>query len=282
VTSARAARFGRYWSCSMASRTRWRVESRMLGWSLMTRDTVCRDTPATRATSRMLAGCPVGCSVTDMVPRSRAKAAVEINADPQRTMSFTMFAQPDYYFQPAGTCPGASQGCLSDKFAWIHGDYSNDIGQTWLGMAGPGVKAGGLDDSTWSDHTDIVPTVDALTGLSADYTPDGRVITQVLTPSVAKGANGASFTDLGNIYKQLDAPYGAFAHSLIVASTNGIKSDDATYLSTEQSIKSLTADRDSLVDQMRAVLDGTANGHREQLIRQGQDLLSQAAALAGE
>jgi hypothetical protein len=33
---------------------------------------------------------------------------------------------------------------------------------------------------------------------------------------------------------------------------------------------------------MRAVLDGTANGHREQLIRQGQDLLSQAAALAGE
>ena len=209
------------------------------------------------------------------------KAIHMINTDPQRTMSFTMFSQPDYFFETFSPCP-TGQGCVNDGFAWIHGDYHNDIGQTWLGMAGPGVKAGGLDDSTWSDHTDIVPTVDALTGLSADYTPDGRVITQVLTPSVAKGANGASFTDLGNIYKQLDAPYGAFAHSLIVASTNGIKSDDATYLSTEQSIKSLTADRDSLVDQMRAVLDGTANGHREQLIRQGQDLLSQAAALAGE
>jgi len=216
-----------------------------------------------------------------LVDAPTLKAIHMINTDPQRTMSFTMFSQPDYFFETFSPCP-TGQGCVNDGFAWIHGDYHNDIGQTWLGMAGPGVKAGGLDDSTWSDHTDIVPTVDALTGLSADYTPDGRVITQVLTPSVAKGANGASFTDLGNIYKQLDAPYGAFAHSLIVASTNGIKSDDATYLSTEQSIKSLTVDRDSLVDQMRAVLDGTANGHREQLIRQGQDLLSQAAALAGE
>ena len=57
--------------------------------------------------------------------------------------------------------PAKSQGCLNDSFAWIHGDYSNDIGQTWLGMAGPGVKNGGIDDSTWTDHTDIVPTMNA-------------------------------------------------------------------------------------------------------------------------
>ena len=203
-----------------------------------------------------------------------------INTDPQRTMSFTMFSQPDYFFETFSPCP-TGQGCLNYGFAWIHGDYHNDIGQTWLGMVGPGVRSDGLDDSTWSDHTDIVPTVDALTGLTPDYTPDGRVITQVLSPSVAKGGNGESFTDLGNIYKQLDAPYGAFAHSLIVASTNGIRADDTTYLSTEQSIQSLTAQRDGLVDQMRAVLNGTATGHREQLIHDGQDLLSQAAALAG-
>ena len=30
----------------MASSTRRRVSERMLGWSLMTRDTVCDDTPA--------------------------------------------------------------------------------------------------------------------------------------------------------------------------------------------------------------------------------------------
>jgi hypothetical protein len=216
-----------------------------------------------------------------LVDAPTLKALHMINADPQRTMSFTMFAQPDYYFQPSGTCPGASQGCLSDKFAWIHGDYSNDIGQTWLGLAGPGIRNSGLDTTTWTDHTDIVPTMTSLLGLSTDYTPDGRVITQVLTPSVAKGDNGASFTQLGDLYKQLDAPYGAFAHSLIVASTHGIESDDTTYAATERSIQSLTAERDALVAQMRAVLDGTATGHREQLVHDGQDLLARAAALAG-
>ena len=50
-----------------------------------------------------------------------------------------MFSQPDYYFQTFSPCPGKSQGCLNDSFAWIHGDYSNDIGQTWLGVVGPGV-----------------------------------------------------------------------------------------------------------------------------------------------
>jgi len=151
-----------------------------------------------------------------------------INSDPRRTMSFTVFAQPDYFFETFSPCPSPSQGCLSDSFAWIHGDYSNDIGQTWLGVVGPGVKNGGLDNSTWTDHTDVVPTIDALTGLTPDYQPDGRVITQILGPSVAQGANGQSFEDLGNVYKQLNAPYGDFNHSLIVASTNGIKADDTT------------------------------------------------------
>jgi hypothetical protein len=204
-----------------------------------------------------------------------------LNADPQRNMSFTMFSVPDYFFQTSSPCPsGKGQGCVNDGFAWIHGDYSNDIGQTWLGLAGPGVASNGLDRTTWTDHTDIVPTIDALTGLTADYTPDGRAITQVLTPSVAKGANGQSFTDLGDVYKQLDAPYGDFAHSLIVASTKGIKGDDSTYLATERAIQSLASQRDTLVAQMQAVLDGGAVGHREQLIREGRTLLDEAAALA--
>jgi hypothetical protein len=216
-----------------------------------------------------------------LVDAPTLKALHMINADPQRTMSFTMFSQPDYFFETFSPCP-VGQGCVNDGFAWIHGDYAPDIGKTWLGMAGPGVKDSGLDDTTWSDHTDIVPTIDQLTGLTPDYTPDGRVITQVLSPSVAKGGNGESFTDLGNVYKQLGAPYGAFAHSLIVLSTKGIESDNATYLATEQSIQSLAAERDALVAQMRDVLNGTAVGHQEQLIHQGQALLAQAKSLAGE
>jgi hypothetical protein len=215
-----------------------------------------------------------------LVDAPTLKAIHMINTDPQRTMSFTMFAQPDEYFQTFSPCPSPSQGCLNDSFAWIHGDYSEDIGRTWLGIAGPGIRNGGQDDSTWTDHTDVVPTINAVLGLTPDYRPDGRVITQVLTPSVAKGGNGQSFQQLGNTLKQLDAPYGAFNHSLIVASTNAIKSDDATYLSVEQQIQQLTIQRDALVDQIQADLTGTSTGHREQLIHQGQALLDQAAQLA--
>jgi hypothetical protein len=38
---------------------------------------------------------------------------------------------------------------------------------------------------------------------------------------------------LGNVYKPLDAPYGAFAHDLIVGSTTGIRSNDTAYLTME-------------------------------------------------
>jgi hypothetical protein len=215
-----------------------------------------------------------------LVDAPTLKALHMINADPHRTMSFTMFAQPDYFFQTFSPCPSPSQGCVNDGFAWIHGDYSNDIGQTWLGMAGPGVSNNGLDDTTWSDHADIVPTMMSLVGLKTDYQPDGRVITQALTPSAAKGGNGESFTQLGDVYKQLDAPYGEFDHSLIVASTNGIKSDDAKYLATEQAIQSLTSQRDAVAAQIRDLLNGASVGHQEQLIHQAEDLLAQAAALA--
>ncbi len=213
-----------------------------------------------------------------LVDAPTLKALHMINADPQRTMSFTMFAQPDYFFQTGSPCP-KGQGCVSDAFAWIHGDYSNDIGQTWLGLVGPGVDDEGLDNSTWTDHTDIVPTMMSLVGLKTDYVPDGRVITEALTGSERHG-DGESSQRLGDVYKQLDAPYGAFAHSLIVASTNGIKSNDTTYLSTENAIKSLTSRRDALVVQIRNVLNGSSHGHGEQLLREGQRLLADAAALA--
>src|SRR5699024_7572046 len=51
VARARAARLGRYPSCSMAARTRNRVRSRTLGCPLSTRETVWCETPASRATS---------------------------------------------------------------------------------------------------------------------------------------------------------------------------------------------------------------------------------------
>jgi hypothetical protein len=216
-----------------------------------------------------------------LVDEPTLKAIHMINADPARNMSFTMFSQPDYFFS-TNSClkNNPAQGCLNDSFAWIHGDYSNDIGQTWLGVVGPGVRDGGIDDRTWTDHTDIVPTMDALTGLHPDYTPDGRAITQIIDERADWGDDGHSSQLLGALYKQLDAPYGAFNHFLIVASTNGIKSDDATYLATEKAIQSLASQRDALIAQMRGVLNGAAHGHSERLIRQGWELLGRAWVLS--
>ena len=224
-----------------------------------------------------------------LVDAPTLKALHMINADPQRTWSFTMFSQPDYFFETFSPCP-KGQGCVNDGFAWIHGDYSNDIGQTWLGIVGPGVRDRGIDNRTWTDHTDIVPTMNALLGLHPDYTPDGRVITQDLASSAAGRDGSWPVQTLGDLYKQLDAPYGLFNHWLIVASTNGIKSDDATYLSTEQAIQSLAAERDALVTQIRNVLDGGSPGgwdrgrdHRDgiaQLFHHGLALIERAEGLA--
>jgi hypothetical protein len=226
---------------------------------------------------------------THLVPAARyladapaLKAIHMINGDPQRTMSFTMFSQPDFFFETFSPCPSPSQGCVNDGFAWIHGDYSNDIGKTWLGIVGPGVRANGRDETTWTDHSDIVPTIMSLVGLKTDYTPDGRTIVEGLTSQAAKvGTTTSSFVRLGTIYKQINAPYGDFNHSILVASTNGIKSDDLTYLSTEQQIQTLTAQRDALANQIKTVFNGKSTGQVQQLIRQGEALLASAASLAG-
>ena len=212
------------------------------------------------------------------------KALHMINADPLRSMSFTMFSQPDYFFETFSPCPSGSQGCINDGFAWIHGDYANDIGQTWLGVVGPDVANNGLDDTTWTDHTDIVPTIMNRVGLKTDYVPDGRDITEI-DKGGPHGPDGLSLETLGWLYKQLDAPYGDFAHSVVLASTRGIQSNttgDDTYLSTENAIQSLTTQRDALVGQIRDVLDGGPGsdpGHVAALMQQAQGLLGQAQAL---
>ena len=58
VTSARAARLGLYCSSAITSSTRCLVSGRMLGCWLSTRETVWCETPARRATSRMLGARP--------------------------------------------------------------------------------------------------------------------------------------------------------------------------------------------------------------------------------
>ena len=218
-----------------------------------------------------------------------------VNSDPKRTPSFTMFGDDDFFFQIGNVCKGPSPDpgvpeCVNSSFAWNHGDSQDEIGNTWFGMVGPGVDRNGIDSKTWTDHVDLRPTINALLGLQDNYTDDGRVVTQVLDhKAIPKGLDTGNTTeDLGNAYKQINAPFGQFATDTLVASTAALKTSDALkYDSIEASIANLTSKRNVLAGQIRQALNDAASGNgkldqsqSKDWITQAQGLLDQAHALA--
>jgi hypothetical protein len=214
-----------------------------------------------------------------------------VNTDPNRTPTFTMFANPDFFFQtfPPG-CGG--NPCVNPGFAWDHGDIQQEIGNTWVGLVGPGVKSGGIDATTWTDHTNLRPTILTLLGLRDDYQSDGRVLIEALDTSATPQsliAHRETVRRLGAIYEQVNASFGQFSMDTLTASTKALKStDDSVYNSIENSIASLTSQRDALASQIKVVLsraafDGQALNEQQakNWIAQAQSLLDQARALAG-
>ena len=215
-----------------------------------------------------------------------------VSSDPKRTPSFTMFGNPDFYFQTtnlSGGCAGSSV-CVNPGFAWNHGDIQDEIGNTWLGIVGPGVQRNGIDSKTWTDHVDIRPTMNAILGLSDSYLDDGRVISEILSDRAVPNGLGDSRSNsqLGAIYKQVNAPFGQFAMDTLTASTTALKSTDGLkYDSIETKIADLTSQRDVLAGAIRQALNDAAagNGKIDQSqarawIKQAQSLLDQAHALA--
>jgi hypothetical protein len=224
-----------------------------------------------------------------------------VTADPFRTPTFTPFADPNWFFFATSATPPAT--CLtpaacafipartSQSFAWNHGDIQDDIASTWVGYVGQGVDQSGIDSATWSDHTDVRPTILELVGLQDDYVHDGRVISEILQgyaqPLAVK--KSTSFTALAEIYKQLNASFGEFAMATLKASTKALASNDAadaTYTSIEEQIQSLTTQRDALAVQMIGLLEGAefnnqafSDAQAQSLIAQGQALLNQANGL---
>ena len=138
-----------------------------------------------------------------------------ITSDQNRTPNFILFANPDYFLttsSPATPCT-ATPSCFTQtrNFAWNHGDFQKDITQTWLGLAGPGIRAQGQTGAIFSDHTDIRPTMMSLAGLSDDYAHDGRVLFEVLSPNAlppSVRSNQDLLTRLATAYKQINAPLG--------------------------------------------------------------------------
>jgi hypothetical protein len=212
-----------------------------------------------------------------------------VNSDPKRTPTFTMFGNADFFFQASnsGACGGTQTTCVDPKFAWNHGDFQDEIANTWVGMVGPGVAANGVDDTTWTDHVDYRPTINALLGLSDSYENDGRVITEILTPKDRRGSNPI-LAQLGAAYKQIDAPFGQFGLDTLTASTAALKStDDLKYDSIETAIANLTLQRDTLADSIRAAMHEEASGgdpvdvtSAKLWVAKAQILLAKAHALA--
>jgi hypothetical protein len=224
-----------------------------------------------------------------------------VTADPFRTPTFTPFADPDWFFFATGGVPPATcatpAACAfipartSQSFAWNHGDIQDEIASTWIGLAGPGIDQA-PDNTTWSDHTDLRPTMLSLVGLKDDYSHDGRLLSGALTgyaiPPAVKKSTG--FGQLAGTYKQLNAPFGTFDMDTLTASTKALASNDAgdaTYNQIEGQIQSLTSQRDALAAQIKSALDGaTFDGHvltnqqAQQLIAAAQSLIDQAHALA--
>jgi hypothetical protein len=188
-----------------------------------------------------------------------------VNSDPARTPTFTMFGNPDFFFQ-LSNCSGVKE-CVAPAFAWNHGDVQQEIGNTWVGIVGPGIAKGGVNSTTWTDHTNVRPTMLTLLGLKDDYTEDGHALVQA--------------------DDQVNAPFGEFALATLASSTKALKSTDATEYSTlENDISSLTTQRDTLAGQIRSALNAAAfngtpisNSQAQSWIDQANSLISQAQAL---
>ena len=214
-----------------------------------------------------------------------------INADQNRTPTFTMFGNPDFFFQLSNPCSGVAT-CVTAGFAWNHGDIQQEIGNTWVGMVGPGIDRNGVDSTTWTDHTNLRPTILSLVGLKDDYTEDGHVIVQALDRRALPHAlQGSTIAQLEDAYEQVNAPFGQFAAATLKASTAAIESgtstDDSQYTATEASILSLTTQRDTLATSIKTALNDAAfNGtpistsQAQTWIAQANTLITQAQALS--
>jgi hypothetical protein len=214
-----------------------------------------------------------------------------VNADPARTPTLAMFANPDYYLQSGSTsCTPSGLGgdsCTyqTTDYAWDHGDYAAEINTNYVAFVGPGVQNLGLDGPAanagatssgpdsglitvadthfpgpWVDETDIRPTIMYLTGLRDDYEHDGRVITQILAdPNHA--LSQPHVTALGECYKQLNSSVGAFAAFTLTASTNAIESTsprDSTFTQVDGALRQLEVARDGLALRIKGELESAA------------------------
>ena len=141
-----------------------------------------------------------------------------VTADPQRTPTLTMFALPDWFlFAAAPNCTlavrhRADDAADVDVRVEPRRDPArdrDDLARAWSGRE-CGTTA---TTTTWVDHTDVRPTMLSLLGLQDTYVHDGRVLIDQLDACAVPQslrAHRETLRRLGEVYKQLNAPFGEF------------------------------------------------------------------------
>ena len=190
-----------------------------------------------------------------------------VTADPNRTPTFILFGNPDFFLFSSGSTKACSplSACSSesDAFAWNHGDFQPEITNTWLGLVGPGVDHKGATGAIFSDHTDIRPTIISLVGLVDDYTHDGRVLFEVLHDDaipVPLRQHRGTLSDLAAAYKAINAPLGTLGKLTLQHATAAIEGPDAAYIAFVAQLAGFTQQRDALAGEIIQMLEGAAFG----------------------
>ena len=214
-----------------------------------------------------------------------------VTADPQRTPTLAMFAHGDYFlFTGAANC---ASPCItvpttppSNTFAWNHGGIQPEIATIWLGLVGPGLKNSSQDDVTWSDHTDVRPTMLSLVGLRDTYIHDGRVLTETIEERVQPvrlRGHTNTLNAFTRVYKQINAPFGQLGADTLKISTfalaSGDAGDDAVYTMLSNKMLNWTSQRNAVAREMRAMLDGAAFDDQVFDEVRGRQLIAEAEAL---
>jgi len=214
-----------------------------------------------------------------------------VTADPMRTPTFTLFADPEWFFFATGgpVCP-TQAACATipppsnQTFAWNHGDIQDEIASTWVGYVGPGVQNLGTA-SPWTDHTDVRPTMLSLLGLVDDYRLDGRATWEILDPAVLPAgltSSSGKITALARAYKQITASFGDFAMTTLRVSTTALASssgNDHTYQLIETKLADLDAQRDALALEISVALTGAEFGGQPISTSKASSLLGKANGL---
>jgi hypothetical protein len=238
--------------------------------------------------SESLLGTNLGPNLQGALVDSTAQKLLHMHSafDPNRDPTFTFFGDPNFFFVSSGSSTVAT---VNPGFAWNHGDIQPQIARTFIGMAGPGVRKLGVTDpgDFFSDHVDVRPTMMFLAGLPDDYQHDGRVILEMLDPNVlpqSLHAHSSTLLDLGQIYKQINAPFGELAQSTLSVSTYALTDGtpgDPVYTALEAKIAAWTSQRDSLAGQIKSMLEGAEFDGKAIDEQQAKHIISDAEDLLG-